>query len=722
MAAKQALRLLLAALLAARASASAGRSVGTGALQVEGASASGRQRALGQEFASANPIRKVVALLQSMARKVEQEGKKEAELFQKFVCYCHTGVGDLQASITGSSAKVPAFGSSIEGTESSVSRLKQELKQHSADLKAAGAAMSEATSLREKERATYQSAAGDLRAYMDSVKSATKALRTGMTSGGFVQLSGGASEALRRAAAADVLITEDDRQAVLSLVSSTSTDGYVPKSGEVLDILESMQEDFGQNLAALDKKEAEAGKIYEELMAAKTKEAKSLGASIDKKTARVGELQMQVVQMKNDLSSTEAALLEDQKSLADLQQDCGGKKSEYDERVKLRGEELVAIHETIEALNSDDALELFKKTLPSPSFVQLRAGLAQVQRRAVAAVQRAGKAVALVGGPDVRFLELMLHGQKADFSKVLTMIDNMIALLSEEQSSDDAKKEYCGKQIRAAAGKAKDLSRTAGELAASLEERKAAMDQLAEDIKVLQRGLAALDGAVADATAQRKQENEEYTELMSSDSAAVELLHFAKKRLSQFYSPKAALLAQASRAHRRRLASSAKAREAPAPPPATWGAYQKKDEESSGVIAMIEILVRDLNREMAEAKVQERESQKAYEDLMSDSAEKRAVDVKSMQVKQGSMASAEEAATAEKGELSATKKELLATEKMLSQLHGECDWLVQNFELRRSARTEELDNLKGAKVVLSSSDVSLLQARDLRGRRALQAA
>merc|ERR1719313_3277124 len=65
------------------------------------------------------------------------------------------------------------------------------------------------------------------------------------------------------------------------------------------------------------------------------------------------------------------------------------------------------------------------------------------------------------------------------------------------------------------------------------------------------------------------------------------------------------------------------AMQAPPPAPETFGAYGKKSEESSGVIAMIDLLVKDLDKEMTEAEMQEKESQKDYEQFVSDSAEKR---------------------------------------------------------------------------------------------------
>merc|ERR1712070_1063090 len=94
---------------------------------------------------------------------------------------------------------------------------------------------------------------------------------------------------------------------------------------------------------------------------------------------------------------------------------------------------------------------------------------------------------------------------------------------------------------------------------------------------------------------------------------------------------------------------------------------------------------------------------------MGDSAEKRATDTKSLADK--SKAKAEmnaevEANTEEKG---ATTKTLMATLEYIQSLHAECDWLLQYFEVRKEARTGEIDSLGNAKAVLSGADFSLLE-------------
>merc|ERR1719272_1658364 len=181
---------------------------------------------------------------------------------------------------------------------------------------------------------------------------------------------------MHRAVAASADITDDDRQSVLAFLSGTNSEvvGYVPKGGEVVGILKNMLEEYEKDLASVEAAEADAVKTHEKLIAAKTKQVQVLGSAIETKIARVGELGISIVSMKNQLSDVEASLIEDQQFLQKMSKDCDGKKQEQEERIKSRAGEIQAIHETIKILNDDDALELFKRTLPSPSssFVQLR--------------------------------------------------------------------------------------------------------------------------------------------------------------------------------------------------------------------------------------------------------------------------------------------------------------------------------------------------------------
>merc|ERR1719410_940245 len=320
---------------------------------------------LGLEDASElNPIRKVVTLLQAMQKKVTEEGAKEKELYEKFMCYCKTGGGDLTASISAAETKIPSVGSSIEAAESKLTQTKADLKQAQADRASAKQAMEEATGLRKKEAETFAATKAEYDTNIAALTKAVDALEKGM-SGAFLQT--GAAEVLRRLALSKQDMLDVDRQELVAFLSGTHGSGYAPASGEGTGILKEMGDTMAKSLADVTADETSAIETYKDLMKAKTKETEALTASIETKTKQIGELGVELVQMKEDLSDTQAALAQDQEYLADLEKSCCTKTAEWEERSKTRADELVALADTIKVLNDDDALELFKKTLPSAS-------------------------------------------------------------------------------------------------------------------------------------------------------------------------------------------------------------------------------------------------------------------------------------------------------------------------------------------------------------------
>jgi len=277
--------------------------------------------------------------------------------------------------------------------------------------------------------------------------------------------------------------------------------------------------------------------------------------------------------------------------------------------------------------------------------------------------------------------------------------------------------------------KKKSLEHKVEDLGAALEETKSMIATLADEIEALVDGIKALDKSVAEATENRKAENVAYKELMAADTAAEQLLSMAANRLAKFYTPKlyAAPPKQELSAEQRiavNMGSEAAPTEppmlvqirqhgavsvAPPPPPETWGAYKKKGEEHGGVVAMLNMLKADLEKEMQEATVEEKDAQSEYETMMADSAEKRTMDTKTLADKESTKADLEEKSLKLGEEQTATMKEVLATAETLKNLHLECDWLVSNFQVRKDARAGEVDALKKAKAVLSGADFSLLQ-------------
>merc|ERR1719316_1186149 len=479
--------------------------------------------------------------------------------------------------------------------------------------------------------------------------------------------------------------------------------------------------------------EEEAAKAgYEELMAAKEKEIASATKAIEEKLQRQGDNGVAIAEMKNDLEETKEALEEDKKFLADLEKNCAQKKKEWAERQKTRSEEILAIQETIKILNDDDALELFKKTLPSPtsSLIQVEETTREVKQQALSLIKDAQKRNR---GGALDLIAMMLSGKKMNFDKVIAMIDEMIGILKQEQVDDDGKKEYCEKEFDTTEDKIKESERAISDLEAKIADTEEGIKTLKGEIQALKDGIFALDKQVIQATEQRKQENAEYTDLMASNSAAKELIGFAKNRLNKFYNPKLYKpppkreLTEEERITMNMGGTLAPTnppegiagtgiglaqqghKDAPPPPPEADFSSGPKSEESGGVLAMMDGLVKELDTEMTEAQLEEKDAQEDYEKLMKDSADKRAEDSKAITDKEAAKAELETELQAYKDDMKSNTDELTATKEYINTLHIDCDFLLEYYEKRKEARANEIDAIGKAKAVLSGADYSLVQ-------------
>merc|ERR1719240_1207239 len=110
---------------------------------------------------------------------------------------------------------------------------------------------------------------------------------------------------------------------------------------------------------------------------------------------------------------------------------------------------------------------------------------------------------------------------------------------------------------------------------------------------------------------------------------------------------------------------------------------------------MMDMLVADLDKEMQEMEFEEKDAQAEYEE--------------SIKEKEAAKAGLETSIVDMEAEHKGTMKEAMAKGEYLADLHGDCDWLLQNFEYRKEARAGEVEALKKAKAVLSGADYSLVQ-------------
>merc|ERR1719160_1673135 len=200
------------------------------------------------------------------------------------------------------------------------------------------------------------------------------------------------------------------------------------------------------------------------------------------------------------------------------------------------------------------------------------------------------------------------------------------------------------------------------------------------------------------------------------NEAAMGLVEKAKNRMQKFYNPtlykappkkemtmEEKIISAGSFVQIRRSQFDV----APPPPPETFeGGYQKKGEKSAGVIGLMDTIISDLGNDMKDAEYEEKTAQKDYAELMADSQASRAGDVKSLSGKQSSKAEIEGKLMTSKETRAATAQDLKLVATTIQDLHASCDFILQNYDLRKEARTNEIESLKNAKAVLAGASYS----------------
>merc|ERR1719253_1294846 len=587
---------------------------------------------------------------------VEAEREKDQDMHEKFECYCTKNVEALQKSIAELNDSIPRIEAAIKEAESSGSGVAAELEQHKQDRADAKDAIEKATAQRESEASAFAKLSGDLKANIAACSKAIDAITKGMA-GSFLQSA--AASSLRKLVLSSSL-GRFDRETLTAFLSTR--EGYAPGSGEIVGILKQLLENMEGDLKEATDAENAAIAEFEGLVAAKKKEIAAATEAIEAKTERAGELAVKVVNLKNDLSDANDELADDSKYLAELKKQCADSGSEYEKRQEMRSQELVAIAETIKILNDDDALDLFKKTLASPSLLQLVKSDQQTRDDALAALQ----GVKGAKHPQTGFIQLALLGKKVGFEKIIKMIDDMVVTLGKEQDDDDTQRDWCNKEFDVSEDKQKDLKRTISGLDSQIEEATNGIATLKDEVAALVQGIKELDAAVAEASETRKAEHADFVQTGAENNAALQLLEVAKNRLNKFYNPttyKAPPKRELTEEERLYVASGgvlttpapggiagtgiavfpqldASSDVAPPAPPETMGAYTKRD--SSGPIALIDSLKSDLEKDIQEAEFDEKTAQEDYEEMMATSAEKRATDSKSITEKESQEAEFDE--------------------------------------------------------------------------------
>merc|ERR550532_738294 len=276
----------------------------------------------------------------------------------------------------------------------------------------------------------------------------------------------------------------------------------------------------------------------------------------------------------------------------------------------LRLQEQEAISKAISILHSDDARDLFKKSLASQGYFFLQE-MSSKQVRGKDAATRLLKKASVVS-KDGRLMTIVSRlSAGGHFDEVIEAIDKMVATLKEEEADDLKQKETCEQDRADDTRTAIKTSRTMDELTEAIMVLKDEIEEAKKDKAEKEAEVESIKKELEELTKIRESENKEYLIAKADDEAASELVAQAKGVLETFYKDNDLMLSQTAV----RQPFTSEAGKAPPPPPTTWdGGYMGKTDESTGIIAVLGMIKEDIDKDLEKATTAEKEAQDLFDE------------------------------------------------------------------------------------------------------------
>jgi chromosome segregation ATPase len=571
----------------------------------------------------ANPLKKVITLLEEMKKTVTAEGAEDAASNEKYQCWCTTSQNEKDAAVAEADRRLADLAAFMEESTATVGQLKTEIETLTADIAQDEEDLSTATATRKSDNAAFATSEADMKETLAALKDAVDTLsKVQLLQKKGAAVPQGLGNSLlqvqnvvqRRFPQFKDLMQKDLFDVLGSLPSQSrgaaflagnpnywepseeeagkakkSNDlqgaaagakSYNSRSGEIFGVLRTMNDQFIRDLSNSQKAEFNALVEFQHLRASKLDEIKVGKEQKESKEKQLADLMAKMATAEEDIAALQAARAADLEFLANLKATCTEEKSQYESRVKVRNEEIRAIGETIGILTDDDARALFGKTM---SFLQIASSSeAQVSaeerqdRRADSAMKRLAKIARK--HKNWSLLSLAVRVRLDAFTKVKEMMDKMLTDLKTQQKDEYDKNEQCKKDLDTTEDDIKVGNQEKKDLDEKHTQISNTLATLASDIANLQADVAANEVALKQAGEARKAENQVFQQTISDQRATVNILNKAQARLKEFYA-----FAQVS-VHRQEPGARV------ADPPAKGKKYEKSGA-GGGVMAMLDMVI-----------------------------------------------------------------------------------------------------------------------------------
>jgi len=668
-------------------------------------------------------VQKVIQMLGDMSAKCKQEKADEQIAFAEFGTWCKMEQANLKESIKKGAESIEVLTASIGKLGSEAKVLGEEISTLQSNVAEFEADMKAATKQRAKDHEAFLAEEQDYAESVDALERALVVMQKQehdrpASSAALLQVSQNSQipEKAKAVIAAFMGMMDDDSEA-------PEANAYEFQSGGIVSLLKKLKDEFREKLGECQKEEMNSKHAYDMKYEDLKDSVENSNAESDEKTATKARKEEQQALDKKELASTISVKKEDESTLKDTETECEEKTLSFDEKQKLRTEEIEAIQTAIGILKGDD-MQTGTGHLALSQSKGAGASLAQLRGKDAAAeetenIHRRLTDFLAAEGTRLHSREITLLAEKvaADpFAKVKKLIDAMITRLLEEAHADADHEGFCDTEIGKSKVTRAKLSEDIDALNAAIEEGKSTIMSLTEEVATLSKEVADLDAAMVEATKMRTSEKAKNKVTVEDSSAAVKAVSAATAVLKKFYegASQATAMVQTEAEQDRPIMGSDEW-DALANPNfkgtvdkghkagmQTFGkTYAGQQDEAGGVLAMLEVISADFNNVIADTKAAEAQSQTAYEDFMAESKKNKAMKEKKIDMDNADKAAAETKLQDDTKDYKGTQDELLAADRYYEKLVPQCFDKGMTFEERTKAREAEIASLKQALKILS---------------------
>jgi len=657
----------------------------------------------------ASPVTRVVKLLEELKGKIVSDSGSETQTYNKFACWCEkTATRKADLVVTGGD-NLRSVGQQILKLKGEVATLTYEIAALKKSVKESEDEQESLTAIRSKQNAAYQSESDETKQALGALQQAIKVLAQATAPG---------------VKKADALLQENSelqgRDAVKNALSLLPTSvpisakhisvlseftkakhGYSPQSGTIQGILGDMYATFSSDLESSTVTEATRNTDFEKTISSMQQEVIDMTKSKESKEGKKADAESFLADSTGSYDDTEAQVKADTAFFDSTKDACEAKSSEWTTRSKLREEELEGIQKAITMLTSDEARELFAKSIKPgmETFLQVSKDSSSPAFKAYSAIRtQARKAKSLRLASLAATVRLAKVGH---FDTVIKAIDDMVQTLKDEGNADIQKRDQCNNQYQDIASNVADLSWKVQKNEAALDKfekliamRTAEKAQTEEEIK-------SVDAEMAEMTKTREAEHNDFQTAKKDDEDAITLLTKAKDSLSSFYEKNDVALGPIQGSVKLFSEEPAFDVSKDQAPEAKFSDKGSHKGESKGAISALAMIIEDLEDEVKNGVRDEVAAQTEYEKSMDTAKKLRASLVEKKVNLNGRLAKRNKDKTDENKDMKSNIEDKDAKLKFQGEIKPDCDWIIKNFDSRAASRSAEMNGLEGAKEYLA---------------------